>query len=80
MPKARSISARCAPCNGQELAPGLVHARMADKYLTNNESGVEIQQVAMFAERSGASGVGDFCFANFGSHVNIPKNCARDFA
>ena len=76
MPKERSISARGAPCNGQDLAQqqaGLFHDHLANQFLSNKVSLVETQQVAMFAKGSGASGVDDF--AQVGSHGTNRKFC-----
>ena len=81
------ISARGAPCNGQELAQqqaGLFPAYLANNLLTKHVSGVEIQTVAMLASGYGASGVYDFAHA--GSHSKnpnlriAPETCARPCA
>ena len=47
-----------------------------NRLLTNEESVVEIQQVAMCAKGCGASGVDDF--AQVGCHCTNPKGCSRD--
>ena len=60
---------------GQNFAQqqvGLFHAHLANMFLPNNVSGVETQQVAMFAKGYGASD-----FAQVGSRINIHKTCSR---
>ena len=81
MSRDTSISARGAPCNGQELAQqqvGLFHAHVAQGCMTHNVSGVEIQHVAVFAKRYCDSGVYDFAIVAYHGQKHMliaPETC-----